>query len=178
MAAQRFKIKGKAYKLDENLDKLPLLDIVLFDQQAEEVGLHATWGDVMIWSAEMAQVAEDIKAARTAAGDDSEWTDAEAAKQVKHPRMFLVMTATMWASRRMSGEDVNFGEMLSDFSLADIEWAEPTKDRPAPKDHKRKSPTRKASAPATARASKSPARTTSPDTTTTPEISKPLSESA
>jgi hypothetical protein len=157
MAAQRFKLKGKTYKINENLDKLPLIDILLFDEQVVEVGLHATWGEVLMWSQEIAEMAADAEGSH-----------------VKHPRMMLVMTATMWASRRLAGEKVDYGVMVDEFSLADIDWVEQSVT--APKDHRRKSA--KKATQGSARVASLPETSEVESGSTTPATSKPLSVSA
>jgi hypothetical protein len=154
--AQRFKLKGKTYKLNENLDKLPLIDILLFDEQVAEIGLHATWGEVLLWSQEIAEM-----------------NGVTEGSHIKHPRMMLVLTATLWASRRLNGEKVTFGETVEEFSLDDLDWVEPT--NAGPKDHRRKaakkSPPRKASAPVAS----APEPSEPESASTTPASSSPLS---
>lgn len=151
-AAARFKIAGKTYKLDPNLDKLSLRDIIGYDEEVAAAGLHATWGQTMQWAGEISALPEDDR--------------------MSHPRGFLVMAATVWASRRLSGEKVDFGVMLDDLDLGSIEWLE--SPVVAPKDHqpKKKSGSRKASVAAT-----SSEAGDAPEPTTLPTSSEP-SESA
>lgn len=129
-AAARFKIGTKTYKLDPNLDKVSLLDIITFDEEVAAAGLHATWGQMLAWSGEVAALPDE--------------------QRTSHPRGFFVLAATIWASRRLSGEQVNFGDMLRDLSLNGLEWLE-SSAATGPKDHlpkKKSTRTRKASAPA------------------------------
>jgi hypothetical protein len=139
----KFKIGGKIYKLDPNLDKLSLLDIISFDEQVADVGLHATWGQVMGWAGEISELADDAR--------------------MSHPRGFLVMAATIWASRRLSGEKVSFSEIVA-LDLSGIEWLEAVA---GPKDHlpkKTTARTRKGSRAAVASVTDAAQEPTTPST--------------
>lgn len=94
----RFKIGERIYH-STTLEDLSLKDIVLFNQQADEIGLQARWAD-------LEQASEEI----------AEMTVAEADR---HPHKFLVIAATVWASRRLAGEDLAFGEAI-DFPASDF----------------------------------------------------------
>lgn len=87
----RFQIGETIYNT-ASLDELSLKDIVLFDSQAAEIGLDARWSD-------LEQAATDM-AAMT--GDEAD----------RHPRKILVIAVTIWAARRMAGEQIKFGDAI------------------------------------------------------------------
>ena len=103
----RFKLRGKVYSTAA-LDELPLKALVLFDDQAAEIGMSRRWSDVETAAAE-------ISAAKSA---DAEF----------HPSRYLVIAVTIWASRLTSGEPLTFGEAI-DFPLKDIEFLPEPEDR-------------------------------------------------
>lgn len=151
----RFELNGKVYTTG-SLDEVNLRDVMLFNTQAADMGLRATWSDVEA-------AARDI-AALNAAGDD----DGAAA----HPDIMLLTGVTIWAARRIAGDDVTF-EQSVDFPLSSLTWLPPTGDRKPGKAKARKGGKPKGSAAAGARSADRP-----PDEPTTPPTSVPPSDTA
>lgn len=146
----RFKINGKTYDT-ATVDEISLRDVVLFNRQAADVGLDVKWADVERISNEMAEL-----------GD----TD------VPHPDALVMFAVTIWAARRVAGDDVTLSEAL-DVPMKDIEFLEARK---VPKDRqpkKKARSTRPVSGPAIAELS-----TSSPSDETTPQTLKSESVSA
>lgn len=147
----RFQIGETIYNTAA-LDELSLKDIVLFDSQAAEIGLDARWSD-------LEQAATDMSALSADEAD-------------RHPRKILVIAVTIWAARRMAGEQIKFGDAI-DFPansmrlLPEVGDKKPGKPKAAKKAAK-KSP--KASAPVV-----EPAAI---DEATTPATSGPKSDPA
>lgn len=103
----RFKIGAKVYTMT-SLDDVSLRDIVMFNTEAAALGLGKTWADVE-------QLAAEIQAA-----------DDDAAEN--HPDKMLMIGVTVWASRRVAGDDVTFGEAI-DVPLSAIEFLPEPGDR-------------------------------------------------
>lgn len=108
MAGERFRIAGKTYRVDA-LDEISLKQMLLFDDQAEDMGLRLRWLDVEL-------ALQDLEGA----------TPKEFAV---HPRRNLVISACVWAARLLSGDEVTLDEAIG-IPFTQIEWIE------APKDHK------------------------------------------
>lgn len=125
-AVARFQIDGKTYST-ATLDEITLKDLLLFEVQARDLGLDVTW----------AQLQERAAALDTA---DEAAADRDG---------LLMMAATIWASRRMAGEDVTFGDAI-DVPLASIVFLPPTEDHKPGPPKARKKGRPKASAPHTA----------------------------
>ena len=124
MTDARFRLHGKLYSTAA-LDEISLKDLVLFNSQAEEIGMARKWSDV-----------------ERAAFEVASMTPAEADL---HPDKLLVIAVTIWASRRMAGDLVTFGEAI-DFPVKDIEFLPATEDRkPGKRNGARKAPAKKAS---------------------------------
>lgn len=126
----RFKLGEKVYS-PAGLDEISLKDLVLFNTQAEQMGLSARWSDVEQAGQEMAELSE---------------ADAE-----RHPNKMLVIAVTIWIARRGAGEDLSFGEAI-DFPMSAITFlADPEDRKPGKPKGAKKAPakrTPKASAPA------------------------------
>lgn len=103
----KFKIGSKIYDAT-HLDDITLGDIVIFNSQAEAVGLGATWQDIQRIGGELEELDRN-----------------EAAK---HPEMLLMTAATIWLTRRRSGENISFGDAI-DFPLSSFDVLEDPQDR-------------------------------------------------
>jgi len=110
--AVRFKIDQKTYDTG-SVDEISLRDVVLFNSQAADMGLPATWADVERIAGEMAERTE---------------------KDGPHPEALLMFAVTVWAARRIAGEDVTLEQAL-DVPMTSIEIVEARK---APKDRQPK----------------------------------------
>lgn len=138
----RFKLHDRTYSTAA-LDEISLKDLLLFNSQAEDLGLRRNWSDVERVSEELANL--------------------PVAEADRHPERFLVISTTIWAARRVAGEDVTLAEAV-DFEIKAIEFI------PDPQDHKSgkrkgakksapKSRPQKASAPVDEAGDDSPAST-------------------
>lgn len=127
----RFKIGDKTYTTSA-IDEISLRDLLLFESQAADIGLTVKWADVERKAMEMGEL------------------DPKAAEQ--HPDALLVTAVTIWASRRIAGDQVTFGEAI-DIKIKDLVFLPPTEDhRPNPTkprkgSTKKKSPARASAAP-------------------------------
>lgn len=126
----RISIGGKVYET-RSVDKISLKDLVTFRSQAADLGLDTSFSQV---EAMIALPVAELEA---------------------HPDNLLALAVTVWATRRVAGDDVTLAEAI-DVPMADIQWL------PDPEDHKpgeAKRPTsrtRKASAPVAAAAAAAP----------------------
>lgn len=114
--ALRFRLDGKVYSVGA-LEDVSLRDVMLFNTQAADMGLTATWADVE-------RVAEEMSEA-----------DKDAAE--KHPDALLMLGVTIWATRRIAGDEVTFGDAV-DFPLSALVWLPDTEDRKPGKGKARK----------------------------------------
>lgn len=150
----KFKINGKTYTT-ATVDQISLRDVMLFNPQAAEIGLGVTWGDVERIAAEMSELTED---------------------DAPHPQALLMFGVTVWAARRLGGDDVTLGEAI-DVPMSSIEIVEAgpkaPKDR-LPKKGKKTS-SRKATAPRSLAVADEAGEGSDE---TTPSTSSTLSESA
>lgn len=103
----RFKIGKKVYSTAA-LDEISLKDLMLFNTQAADMGLTERWSDVERISQEMANM-----------------TEAEAET---HPGKMLMVGVTVWAARRIAGEQVTFDEAVS-IPVGSIVFLPATEDR-------------------------------------------------
>jgi len=147
----RFKIGDKVYDT-ATVDEISLRDVVSFNSQAAEMGLGVTWADVE----RIATEAADRKASDEA-----------------HPEALILFAVTVWAARRIAGEDVTLDEAL-DVPLKDIEIVEAPK---APKDHKPKKGSTSSRRPKGSGLAVAPAAS-DPSQSTTPPTSEARSASA
>jgi len=153
--AARFKIGSKVYSTAA-LDEVTLRDLMLFNTQAEDMGLSERWSDVERIGCEMAALDEDA---------------AEA-----HPGKMLMIGVTVWASRRLAGEQVSLEEAV-DIPVKSISFLPATEDRkPGPTKARKgppKSPAKKAtrpdSVPAASSATLPDETPTTSEDTSTPE---------
>jgi len=121
MAGERFRINGKTYRVDL-LDEISLKQMLLFDEQAEDMGLRARWADV------------EIAVQELEGGTPADFA--------RHPRRNLLTSATVWAAQVLAGDQVTLDEAVG-MPFKKIEWIEAPKDRRPPA--KKKSASAKAS---------------------------------
>lgn len=145
----RFKINGKTYDTG-SVDQISLRDVVLFNRQSADMGLGVTWADVERISTEMAELTD---------------------KDAPHPESLVMFGVTVWAARRIAGDDVTLEEAL-DVPMASIEIVEARK---TPKDRQPKKGTKPRSTRAGAQATSAAEPSDDP---TTPPTSSALSASA
>ena len=107
----KFKIGPVTYDMS-SLDLLSLKDILLLEKETAELGNPLRWSDIQ----RMAQDAADMK------------TDAE---RQANPDGMWVLAFTIWASRRVAGETLAFGDAI-DFPMRDLTWIEEPQDRKKP----------------------------------------------
>lgn len=142
----RFRSGGRIYELTE-IDQITPRDLITFPRDAAEVR-----GSKIRWS-EVEQYAQEIDAL-----PESEQED--------HPEFAFMMAVSIWASRRAAGDKITFGECLDE----PFEVLPDTEDRqgksPARKGAKKKTSTRRASAPATV--DSEPSESDEPTATTSP----------
>jgi len=120
----KFKIGTATYNAAA-LDLISLKDVLVLEQESADLGRALRFNDIK-------EMAEDISELKT----DKE--------RHAHPAMPWVLAVTIWASRRIAGERMSFGDAI-DFPLRDLTWLK------EPQDHKAatspKARTRKGSAP-------------------------------
>lgn len=141
--AARFKIGTKVYTTAA-LDEISLRDLILFNTQAADLGLEERWADVERIATEMSNLDE---------------AGAEA-----HPGKMLMIGVTIWASRRLAGEQVTL-EQAVDIPLNSIAFLPATEDRKPGPTKARKGPAKKATRPASGPAASSAATSTATSTT-------------
>jgi hypothetical protein len=125
--AQRFKIAGTVYRLD-TIDEITMTDVLLFNAQSEDMGLHRAWSDVERLGDTFAALSE---------------REAET-----HPEKHLMIAASMWAARRIKGEDVTLEDVLGVRIYKDVEFLPDTSDRaPGKAKGAKRSPAKKAAKP-------------------------------
>jgi hypothetical protein len=107
----KFSINGKVYDATD-LESVKLRDILVFEQQTKDMGRAVTWGEVNQWADEL-----------DALGSDDE--------RANHPGAPWLTAVTVWASRRIAGEDLTFGDAV-DFPMSALRFI------PDPEDHKPK----------------------------------------
>lgn len=124
----KFKLGNTVYALAD-LDRVSLRDILVLERETVEFGHPLRWTDVQAMSEAL----------------DALETEKERAE---HPDALWITAVTIWASRRIAGENVTFDQAV-DFPMRDLVFL------PEPGDHKeaanpskpgRKSQTRKGSA--------------------------------
>lgn len=139
----RFRIGDRTYST-ASLDEVSLRDVMLFQTQAADMGLTVSWADVEAAAVEMSALPQD--------------------EAGSHPQALLMLGVTVWAARRLAGEDVTFEEAV-DFPMASMTFLDSPQDRKpgkakARKGKPRKGKPRKASAPAAAPVTAAPLETT------------------
>lgn len=140
--ALRFRLDGKVYSVGA-LEDVSLRDVMLFNTQAADMGLAATWADVE-------RVSEEMSAADK---DEAE----------KHPDALLMLGVTIWATRRIAGDEVTFGDAV-DFPLSALTWLPDTEDRKPGKGKARKGSKSKPKASGAADVPPEPSASTTPPT--------------
>jgi len=143
----RFRINGKVYDTSK-VDQVSLRDVMLFNTQAEQMGLPERWADVERITQEMAELGDDANA---------------------HPDAIVMFGVTVWACRRLAGEDVTLDE-ATNVPMSQIEVLEAKK---APKDRQPKK-----GAKSKSRASAPAASPREAAVSTTPQTSTPQSANA
>lgn len=108
--AGRFRLRGKLYEMS-SINEISLKDLLLFNTQAEELGIPERWADVEL-------AALDMSAMKTAR------------EGLTHPMRNVVIAVTVWISRRAAGEDLSFSDAI-DFPLAEVEFLPDPGDRKA-----------------------------------------------
>jgi hypothetical protein len=108
--AVEFKIDGKTYTT-AGLDEITLKDVLRFDTQAAALGLGITWKDV-----------ERI---------NQEFAELTAEEADNHPQAVLMVALTIWASRRVAGDDVSLDEAI-DIPLSSIDFGTPPEEPARP----------------------------------------------
>jgi hypothetical protein len=136
----RFKIGDKTYDTGA-VDQISLRDVVLFNRQSADMGLGVTWADVERIAGEMAGMTE---------------------KDAAHPEALVMFAVTVWAARRIAGDDVTLEEAV-DVPMASIEILEARK---APKDHQPKKARRPAAGDRVTSLASAPSDPTTPQTST------------
>jgi len=140
----RFKLHGKVYAMSA-LDEVSLKDVVLFNSQAEEIGLRRKWSDVERVAVEIAEMPPD---------------EADA-----HPEKLLAIAVTIWATRRVAGDSVTFGEAI-DFPMNAIDFLPDTEDRrPGKRKGAKTAPAKKARTPRASAPAAEPLESDAPPTT-------------
>lgn len=109
-ADARFKIGDKVYSTAA-LDEISIRDLVVFNTEVADLGLHYTWADVERIGNEMAEM-----------------PDQEA---LHHPDAMFITGVTIWASRRAAGDSVTFLEAI-DIKIKDLEFLPSTQDHVGP----------------------------------------------
>lgn len=126
----RFKLYDTVYDTGR-IDDIPLRDVMLFNSQAEQMGLPERWHDIERITLEISKLGK---------------------KGHAHPDSMLMFGVTVWACRRLNGEDVTLDE-ATNVPLSAIEVLAAPKDR---------QPSRKPNARKKAQQKKRPARKASP----------------
>jgi hypothetical protein len=107
----KFSIAGHVYNATAG-DKVPLIDLLLLDEQIKDMGSSVTYAKITDWVREI----------------DALKTDEE--KQA-HPGTLWATAFTIWASRRAAGEPVSFEQAVS-FPMIDFTPLPEPQDRRAP----------------------------------------------
>lgn len=108
----KFTIKGTGKVYDAaDLDLIPLRDILLFEQQTKDMGRAVEWSQIEAWG-------EQLDALKT---DD---------EKARHPGAMWLTAVTVWASRRIAGENVNFDEAVN-IPMRDLVFLPDPQDRKA-----------------------------------------------
>jgi hypothetical protein len=142
----KFRIGQVTYDLGA-LDLLSLKDILLMEKETTELGKTLRWSEVQ-------RMAKEVDALDT----DEQRRD--------HPDAVWVTAITIWASRRIAGEEQPFGDAI-DFPMRDLTWIPEPQDRKKPEHPTKARPVsgRARKRPAAA-AAKTPSRLTSPRAST------------
>lgn len=131
--AGRFRLNGKTYEMSA-INEISLKDLVLFNTQAEDMGLrNFRWDDVERTYQEISKLKSPQEAA-------------------KHPNRHLMIAVTVWISRQKAGDNVTLEEAIS-FGMDEIEFLPDPEDRkpgPTRGASKRKAPAKKATKKAAA----------------------------
>lgn len=129
MGAMRFKIKKKVYTTSA-VNEISLRHLIVFNNQAADMGIKERWADVELLAAQFSDMTPE---------------ECEA-----HEARWLVLGVTIWATRRIAGEEITFEEAV-DIKMSDLTFlpdvATP-QDRKPGKAKGRKTARPKASAPA------------------------------
>lgn len=104
MTKPGFVLNGKHYDFAA-ITHLSILDAIEFDGESRRKGWGLAWADLLALSRDVTH-ADDV---------------------ASHPGAYLLLGATVWASRKAAGEAVTFGEAV-DFPLDQVQWVNPPRD--------------------------------------------------
>jgi hypothetical protein len=107
----KFTIEGRVYNAAD-LDLVSLKDILLLAQQTRDLGRPLTWGELGAMSQALDGLASD-------------------AERERHPDAPWILAVTIWATRRIAGEDLSFGDAI-DFPMRELKFLPEPQDRKAP----------------------------------------------
>lgn len=118
----RFTIKGVGTYETAALDKISLLDLMMFNQQAADLGMPYAW--------------DEVEAIAHKLDDIVQWEGAGSDPATKPPEVsrrdeVLLLAVTVWASRRIAGDQVSFAEAIN-FPMTDYDMLPDPQDRKAP----------------------------------------------
>lgn len=123
-----FVLNGKRYDL-ASIDRLTLRDALRFDREAEREDYGITWSGLLALAEQAASLPPE--------------------QAMTHGGTWLLLGATVWATRREAGEDLTFGEAIG-FRFGEVQWIRQPEDR-KPDPHKARPNPRKGSGRAVAR---------------------------
>ncbi|MGX7679074.1 hypothetical protein ACSMXN_09250 [Jatrophihabitans sp. DSM 45814] len=150
----KFMIGDRLYN-DAALDQLSLKDILILEMETEKLGRPLKFAQVQGWAEEFNRLADRMADKRATAA-----VRAEAEKSLtEHEGALWVTAITIWASRKIAGEEITFGAAI-DFPMGSLRILPEPEDRKAPADPTRARPGsgRAAKRPAGKRATKSTSR--------------------
>jgi hypothetical protein len=107
----KFKIGTVTYDA-ASIDMVTLKDILLLEKETGELGHPLRWSDVKLMAEEMAALKTDKQ-------------------REDHPDSIWMLAITIWASRRVAGELLTFGDAV-DFSMSDLTFIDDPQDHKAP----------------------------------------------
>lgn len=103
----RFTLFGTTYNT-ASLDAISLKHLMLFNDQAEDMGMRRRWHDVE-------RIAEEMDGMTSAEAD-------------RHPERLMMIGVTIWASRVIAGDPVTL-EQAVDFPMSEITFIPDPEDR-------------------------------------------------
>lgn len=115
----RFQLGKKIYTTAA-IDEISLRDLMLFNAQAEAMGLNTSFAEIEVSLVEISGLVEAGKTQEIAGRRD----------------LLVVIGATVWAARRTAGEDVTLDE-ATNFPMKQLVFLD------NPEDHQRVNPTRR-----------------------------------
>lgn len=103
-------IDGKVYDAAD-LDQLSLRDILMFEKESADMGRPMSWADIGV-------ISTRIDALKTKAEKEAD------------PGIVWMTAVTIWASRRLAGENITF-EQAVDFPMRSLTFLPEPQDRKA-----------------------------------------------